>query len=61
MKGIWMNQPKLRFANKSDLNELYEVYLKNFPDQKLDFKTIEIYFNTIENSILLGLVDDKMI
>lgn len=56
-----MPQPILRFTEKSDLNELYEVYLKNYPGSRYSLTQINEYFDSIPNSILIGLVDNKIV
>lgn len=62
MKGMLMPQPILRFANKADLNELYDVYLKNYPGlPTYSFKDLSEYVESISDSVLIGLVDNKIV
>jgi hypothetical protein len=55
------NQPILKFCEKSDLNELYDVYLKNHPLSKYSLDNLIEYFDNVPNSILLGFVDNKIV
>lgn len=56
-----MSQPILKFAEKSDLNELYQVYLQNYPGTSYSLNDLNEYFDAIPNAILIGLVDNKIV
>ena len=56
-----MNQPILKFCEKSDLDELYEVYLKNHPTSNYSLKNFNEYFDNVPNAMLLGFVDGKLV
>lgn len=56
-----MNNIIIRFAKENDLNKLYEVYSKTLPNTFFTINDLKNYFNIIPNSILIGLIDNKIV
>jgi hypothetical protein len=51
----------IKFAKKENLKELLDVYSISFPNTPITLEYLEKYLECIPNSILLGLIDDKIV